>query len=459
MRNGDARALLSSAVRFRLDERVRDRIVAETRGNPLALLELPRGLTATQLAGGFGLLEAQALSGRIEESFVRRLEPLCRRRAASAAARGGGAGRRSAAAAGGRPSGSDRAGCRRAAETRRAADDRRARDIPPSAGALGDVPVGNGRGAPRRPPGAGGGHRSRADPDRRAWHLAAAAAGPDEQVALELERSAGRAQARGGVAAAAAFLQRAVALTAGPGAARGSRAGRRAGELSGRRVRRGSRARWPRQRPGRLTSSSALGSTCCAASRVRSGTRQRCAAAAAEGRQAARAARPRARARDLPDAWGAAVFAGTLARRDVLLEISRAVGHCPPPGAPGRSTCCSTACPARSPRARRGATDAAASGDGGHCEHPGEDVAALGWAAPVAAAGAVGRGGLACDQRRDRSSSCVTPARSPRCRSTSTSLAIATSWLGDFAGARLARRRDRERGGKRPGPGFRPTPR
>ena len=63
VRNGDARALLSSAVRFKLDERVRDRIVAETRGNPLALLELPRGLTATQLAGGFGLLGAQALTG------------------------------------------------------------------------------------------------------------------------------------------------------------------------------------------------------------------------------------------------------------------------------------------------------------------------------------------------------------------------------------------------------------
>ena len=71
--NGDARALLGSAVMFRLDVQVRDRIVAETRGNPLALLELPQGLTATQLAGGFGLLDAEGLPERIEESFVRRL--------------------------------------------------------------------------------------------------------------------------------------------------------------------------------------------------------------------------------------------------------------------------------------------------------------------------------------------------------------------------------------------------
>ena len=74
--NGDARALLSSAVRLKLDERVRDRIIAETRGNPLALLELPRGLTAAQLAGGFGLMGARSLTGRIEETFVRRLDTL-----------------------------------------------------------------------------------------------------------------------------------------------------------------------------------------------------------------------------------------------------------------------------------------------------------------------------------------------------------------------------------------------
>ena len=71
--NGDACALLGSAVMFRLDVQVRDRIVAETRGNPLALLELPQGLTATQLAGGFGLLDAEGLPERIEESYVRRV--------------------------------------------------------------------------------------------------------------------------------------------------------------------------------------------------------------------------------------------------------------------------------------------------------------------------------------------------------------------------------------------------
>src|SRR6201995_3515549 len=72
----DARALLGSALRVPLDERVRERLVAETRGNPLALLELPQGLTPGELAGGFGLLDAPGLSGRIEDSFRRRLAGL-----------------------------------------------------------------------------------------------------------------------------------------------------------------------------------------------------------------------------------------------------------------------------------------------------------------------------------------------------------------------------------------------
>jgi DNA-binding CsgD family transcriptional regulator len=210
----DARALLASVIPGGLDEQVRDRIVAETRGNPLALLELPRGLTATELAGGFGLSAAHGLPGRIEESFLRRLEalaedtrllllvaaaepvgdPLLMWRAAQAL----GVTTSAAASAenaelltiGGRVT--FRHPLVRSAVYRAASvEDRRAVHL-----ALAEATD------------------READPDRRAWHLAAAAHAPDEDVALELERSAGRAQARGGLAAAAAFLQRAVALTA-----------------------------------------------------------------------------------------------------------------------------------------------------------------------------------------------------------------------------------------------------
>ena len=221
--NGDARALLASAMRFKLDERVLDRIIAETRGNPLALLELPWGLTTTELAGGFGLLEAQALPGRIEESFVRRLEPLeddTRRLLLIAAAEPVGDPLLLWRAAEHLGIGSEAAQAARA-QGLVAIDER----VIFRHSLVRSAVYGSASGPERRAV-----HRAlaestdpEADPDRRAWHLAAAAVGPNEQVALELERSAGRAEARGGLAAAAAFLQRAVVMSQDP-ARRGERA-------------------------------------------------------------------------------------------------------------------------------------------------------------------------------------------------------------------------------------------
>ena len=95
--DADARALLESAIHVHLDERVRNRIVAETRGNPLALLELPRAMTPAELAGGYGLPEAMPMASRIEQGFRRRLESLPPRHPAAAAHGRGRAGRRRAA--------------------------------------------------------------------------------------------------------------------------------------------------------------------------------------------------------------------------------------------------------------------------------------------------------------------------------------------------------------------------
>src|SRR5580693_2572456 len=213
----DARALLASAVRVRLDEQVWDRIVAETNGNPLALLELPRGLSPAQLAGGFGLVGAQAVPARVEQGFRERLAALP-------------AGTRSLMlVAAAEPAGDPVLVLRAAGRLGIAASAAEA------ASADGLLEIGTRvrfrhplvRSAvysSASPPERRAAHQVLAevtdpdrDADRRVWHLAAAAPGPDEGVAAELERSAGRAQARGGGAAAAAFLQRAVELTAEPG--------------------------------------------------------------------------------------------------------------------------------------------------------------------------------------------------------------------------------------------------
>jgi DNA-binding NarL/FixJ family response regulator len=211
-----ARALLVRAVPGRLDDRIRDRIVAETRGNPLALTELPRGLTPAELAGGFRLPNGIALEGRIEESFQRRLDALpedSRRLLLLAAAEpvgdaallwraAAGLGIGAAAAEPAEAAGLFALGGRmwfrhplvRSAVYRAASPAERQMVHR----ALADVTD------------------PETDPDRRAWHRAAATSEPEESIAEELERSAGRAQARGGLAAAAAFLERSAALTRDP---------------------------------------------------------------------------------------------------------------------------------------------------------------------------------------------------------------------------------------------------
>lgn len=212
----DAGDLLDTVLTGPVDARVRDQIIAETRGNPLALLELPRWLTPTQLAGGFGLPIPLPLSSSLEESFGRRAAALPAPAqlllliAASDPVGDPALVWKAAAQLDLEPevavpaveAGLLELGARvrfqhplaRSAVYQAASPDDRRRVH----GALADV----------TDPGV--------DPDRRAWHRAQAAAGPDEEVAAELEHSAGRAQARGGVAAAAAFLLRAATLTSDP---------------------------------------------------------------------------------------------------------------------------------------------------------------------------------------------------------------------------------------------------
>ncbi|MGW3353784.1 helix-turn-helix transcriptional regulator, partial [Nonomuraea rubra] len=211
-----AHELLSSALTGPLDARVRDQIVAETRGNPLALLELPRTMSREELAGGFGFPGTAPLSGRIEESFARQLDALpgdTKLLICLASAEPSGDAKLIWRAAGllGIPHVAARPATasgladfgqrisfrhpllRRAAYRSATAEQRRAVH---RALAEATDPV--------------------ADPDRRAWHQAQSTEGPDEDAAADLERSASRAQARGGPNAAAAFLEQAAALTVDP---------------------------------------------------------------------------------------------------------------------------------------------------------------------------------------------------------------------------------------------------
>ena len=212
----DARTVLASGISGPMDSRVRDRIVAETRGNPLALLELPRGLTPAELAGGFGLPDRGPLSRRIERSFRRRFESLppdSRHLLLVAAAEPTGDVPLLWRAADGLGIGAGAAGPAEAAELLELGARVRFRHPLVRSAIYAAAP------RPEREAVHGAladATDPEADPDRRAWHRAHAAAGLDEGVAGELERSADRAQGRGGVAAAAAFLERAAELTPDP---------------------------------------------------------------------------------------------------------------------------------------------------------------------------------------------------------------------------------------------------
>ncbi len=212
----DARRLLDARMPGALDARVRDRILGEADGNPLALLELPRERSAMAIPGGFGLARQTPLTSRIEQGFARQLEPLpadTRRLMLLAAAEPVGdvtllwraaerLGIEPESAAPAEAAGLVEIGARvrfrhpllRSAAYRAAAAPER-REVHRALAEATDAAT---------------------DPDRRAWHRARAAGRPDEAVAGELERSAGRAQARGGLSAAAAFLQRAAELTPDP---------------------------------------------------------------------------------------------------------------------------------------------------------------------------------------------------------------------------------------------------
>ena len=212
----DAQVLLATVVTGPLDERLRDRIVAETRGNPLALLELPHGRTLAELAGGFGLSDGPELSGRIEQSYRERLAalpPSTRLLLLVAAAEPVGDPVVVWRAATELGIGPDAAAPATAARLVDLGAQVRFRHPLVRSAVYGAASPDERRHAHRALAGATDAER---DPDRRAWHRADAAAGLDEAVAAELERSAGRARARGGLAAGAAFHERAVELTPDP---------------------------------------------------------------------------------------------------------------------------------------------------------------------------------------------------------------------------------------------------
>jgi DNA-binding CsgD family transcriptional regulator len=432
----DARALLLANVPGPIDAAVCDQIVTESHGNPLALLELPRTWNVAGLAGGFGLPSSQPVAGRIEQSYIRRLqllpsdtqllvlaaaaEPLGDRVLLHRAA--GTLGIDIAAAGPAQDGGLLELGGRvefahplvRSAAYRSAAADDRHRVHR----ALADATV------------------AETDPDRRAWHRARATPGPDEEAASELERSAGRAQARGGVAAAAAFLQRSAELTLDPA----------------RRAQRALAAARASFQAGAFEAALALVATAQAGpldefqhARVDL-VRGQLAFASGSASDAPPLLLKAARRLEPIDldlaretyltAWGAAfVAAGQAAGKGVLLEICRAVRALPPRlGAPhpidllldGLALLTTDGHAAATPVLQRAATALA--------DIPVEDVMRWGWMA-TAASNAVwdNDGAHAISARqvqliRDAGALAELPLHL-------SALGLASAWMGDFAGA------------------------
>jgi len=435
--DSDARALLLANVYGPLDAAVCAQIVSESHGNPLALLELPRSWNVADLAGGFGLPGSQPVVDKIEQSYARRLRLLPSQTQLLVLA------------AAAEPLG-DPVLLQRAAET--LGVDMAAADPAVDVGLLtigGRVEFAHPlvRSAVYRSAAAEDRHlvhRALAeatdpetDPDRRAWHRARATPGPGEEVAAELERSAGRAQARGGVAAAAAFLQRSVALTVDPA----------------RRAERALAAAQASFQAGAFDA--ALGLIATAEAYPLDGfqsaqaalLRGHVAVASAYGNDAAPLLLQAARGLEPFDlelarrayltAWGAAITANHLGGAGVLLEICRAVRALPPlPAAPHPLDLVLEGLALLTTDGRASATPILQRAAKAVLKLPVEDMLRWGWLAPAASSATWdSEGAVAIYERkvrfvRDAGALGELPIHLH-------SLALERAWLGDFAGAGL----------------------